>query len=215
MKLLQEEATNLKSQEFELLKQLTDVGPALIDILRLVPQPADAEVPIGADDTQNVEIRKWSAVRTFDFTPKDHVTLGQELGILDLERGVKLSGSRSYFLVGAGAMLHQAVLRLALDMMIQRGFVPMTVPVIVREPAMLGTGYFPLGREQSYAMRDEDPPIFLVGTAEVSLTACHMGEILDESALPLLTVAMSPCFRREAGTAGTGYCRTLPHPSVR
>jgi seryl-tRNA synthetase len=94
------------------------------------------------------------------------------------------------------------VLRLALDLMIERGFTPMSVPVVVREPAMLGTGYFPLGREQSYAMSNEDPPVYLVGTAEVSLTAYHMDEILDGKSLPRKYVAMSPCFRREAGTYG-------------
>ena len=127
---------------------------------------------------------------------------GQQLGIIDVERGVKLAGSRSYFLLGDGALLHQAVLRLAQDMMIERGFVPMAVPVLVREEAMRGTGYFPLGREQSYAMSNEAPPKFLVGTAEVSLTAYHMGETLELKHLPKKTVAMSPCFRREAGTYG-------------
>src|SRR6185369_14715562 len=101
-----------------------------------------------------------------------------------------------------GALLHQAVLRFAQDMMIERGFVPMTVPVLVREQAMKGTGYFPLGREQSYEMSNEDPPKFLVGTAEVSLTAYHMDETLDAKELPKKYVALSPCFRREAGTYG-------------
>src|SRR5690606_14688614 len=107
--------------------------------------------------SENVELRKWGTVREFDFTPKDHLALGQDLGMIDVERGVKIAGSRSYFLLGAGALLHQAVLRLGQDMMLKRGFTPMTVPVIVREPAMLGTGYFPLGREQSYAMSNEEP----------------------------------------------------------
>jgi seryl-tRNA synthetase len=94
------------------------------------------------------------------------------------------------------------VLRFAQDMMIQKGFIPMQVPVLVREPAMRGTGYFPLGREQSYAITNEDPAIYLVGTSEVSLTAYHMGETLEEKNLPRLYVGMSPCFRREAGTYG-------------
>src|SRR6185503_14176416 len=122
--------------------------------------------------------------------------------MIDVERGVKLAGSRSYFLLGDGALLHQAALRYALDLMVQRGFEPQTVPVLVREPAMLGTGYFPLGREQSYEMSNEEPPKFLVGTAEVALTAFHMDEILEARSLPKKYVAMSPCFRREAGAAG-------------
>jgi len=113
-----------------------------------------------------------------------------------------LAGSRSYFLLGDGALLHQAVLRLAQDMMMQRGFVPMTVPVLVREPAMVGTGYFPLGREQSYVMSNEEPAKYLVGTAEVSLTAYHMNETLEAKDLPRKYIGMSPCFRREAGTYG-------------
>src|SRR5205807_1622574 len=139
---------------------------------------------------------------------KDHITLGTELNLIDIDRGVKLAGSRSYFLIGDGALLHQAVLRLAQDMMIERGFMPMTVPVLVREPAMVGTGYFPLGREQSYVMSNENPPKYLVGTAEVSLTAYHMDETLDGKTLPRKYVAMSPCFRRDAGTNRNAYGET-------
>ncbi len=171
-------------------------------LLLQLAQPADDDVPVGKDDTGNVEIRKWGEPRKFEFAAKDHISLGISLGMVDFERGVKLAGSRSYFLLGDGALLHQAVLRLAQDMMIERGFVPMTVPVLVRHEPMEGTGYFPLGREQAYAMADENPQIFLVGTAEVSLTAFHMGETLDGATLPRKYVGMSPCFRREAGTYG-------------
>jgi seryl-tRNA synthetase len=192
----------LKQEEAKLADEVAHLEPELNAILYRVPQPPDPDVPVGKDDTENVEVRKWGTVRKFEFEPKDHVTLGTQLGLIDVERGVKLAGSRSYFLLGDGALLHQAVLRLALDLMIERGFTPMSVPVIVREPAMLGTGYFPLGRDQSYAMSNEDPPVYLVGTAEVSLTAYHMDEILDGKSLPRKYVGMSPCFRREAGTYG-------------
>jgi seryl-tRNA synthetase len=202
MKKLQARPTELKAQEQALDAQVAEIEPEMTDLLLRCAQPPDDEVPIGKDDTENVEIKKWGEIRKFDFEPKDHITLGASLGIIDTDRGVKLAGSRSYFLVGDGAMLHQAVLRLAQDMMIQRGFVPMTVPVLVREGAMVGTGYFPLGREQSYMMSNEEPPKYLVGTAEVSLTAYHMGETLEAKDLPRKTVAMSPCFRREAGTYG-------------
>ena len=171
-------------------------------LLLQVPQPPDDEVPVGKDDSENVEIKKWGEVRQFEFPTKDHVELGTKLGMIDIERGVKIAGSRSYFLLGDGALLHQAVLRLAQDMMVERGFVPMTVPVLVREEPMEGTGYFPLGREQAYAMSNEEPAKFLVGSAEVPLTAYHMGETLDAAALPKKYVGMSPCFRREAGTYG-------------
>jgi seryl-tRNA synthetase len=171
-------------------------------LLLQLPQPPDDEVPVGKDDTENVEVKKWGEVRKFDFAPKDHVELGAKLGLIDIERGVKLAGSRSYVLLGDGALLHQAVLRLAQDMMVERGFVPMVVPVLVRDEPMEGTGYFPLGRDQAYAMSNEEPPKYLVGTAEVSLTAFHMNETLDAAALPKKYVGASSCFRREAGTYG-------------
>ncbi|MBC8106242.1 MAG: serine--tRNA ligase, partial [Anaerolineae bacterium] len=171
-------------------------------LLLALPQPADDDVPVGKDDSENVEIKKWGSVRTFEFDAKDHITLGQKLGIIDFERGVKLAGSRSYFLVGDGALLQQAVLRLAQDMMLERGFIPLAVPVLVREEPMLGTGYFPLGREQAYEMSNEDPPKYLVGTSEVSLTAFHMNETLERKSLPRKYIGMSSCFRREAGTYG-------------
>ena len=186
------------------MKQLEDEeGPTLEEFEQLmltVPQPAADDAPLGKDDTENVEIRKVGEPRKFDFEPKDHVALGTDLGIIDIERGVKLSGSRNYILKGDGALLHQAVLRLAQDMMVARGFVPMVVPVLVRESVMYGTGYFPTGRDQAYLCeRDE---LSLVGTAEVSLTAYHGDEILNESDLPIKVCATSPCFRREAGAAG-------------
>jgi len=147
-----------------------------------------------------VELRRVGEPRTFEFKPKDHVQLGQDLGLIDLDRGVRLAGSRNYVLRGDGALLHQAVLRLAQDMVVQRGFEPMIVPVLVREEVMYGTGYFPSGRDQAYLCeRDE---LSLVGTAEVPLTAYHAGEILDEADLPIKLCATSLCFRREAGAAG-------------
>lgn len=192
----------LKGQVKEAEERWRGLEGELRPLLLQLAQPPDDDVPIGKDDTENVEIKKWGEVRTFDFPILDHVALGTKHGLIDIERGVKLAGSRSYFLLGMGTLLHQAVLRLAQDMMVARGFVPMSVPVLVRDEPMEGTGYFPLGREQSYAMSNEDPPKYLVGTAEVSLTAYHMGETLEAAALPKKYVGMSPCFRREAGTYG-------------
>ncbi len=200
---LQQRPTEIKQQEQQLGEQLAELEPQLDALLLRVPQPPDDDVPVGKDDTENTELRQWGEIRQFDFEPRDHFTLGEELGMIDVERGVKLAGSRSYFLTGAGALLHQAVLRMAFDMMVhEKGYTAMSVPVLVREPAMVGTGYFPIGRDQSYEMSNEEPPVYLVGTAEVSLTAYPMGETLDRATLPRKTVAMSPCFRREAGTYG-------------
>lgn len=197
---VQAELTELKP----MIKELEDAeGPILAEFEQLmltIPQPPDPEVPEGKDESENVELRRVGEIRKFDFAPRDHVQLGQELGIIDIERGVKLAGSRNYILRGDGALLHQAVLRLAQDMMVARGFVPMVVPVLVKEEVMYGTGYFPSGRDQAYLCeRDE---MSLVGTAEVPITAYHTDEILTEAQLPLKYCATSTCFRREAGAAG-------------
>jgi seryl-tRNA synthetase len=197
---VQAEMTAIKPK----IKELEDSeGPILAEFDQLmltIPQPADPDVPIGKDESENVELRKVGEVRRFDFEPKDHIVLGAELGIIDIERGVKLAGSRNYILKGDGALLHQAVLRLAQDMMVARGFTPMVVPVLVKEEVMYGTGYFPTGRDQAYLC--ERDVLSLVGTAEVPITAYHSDEILNESDLPLKYCAMSTCFRREAGAAG-------------
>ncbi len=165
-----------------------------------VPQPADEDVPLGKDDTENVEIRKEGKIRKFDFEPKDHVQLGLALDIIDIERGVKLAGTRNYFLKGDGALLHQAVLQFAMDYMVQKGYTPLSVPLLARDDVMQGTGWFPGAEDQTYRMERDD--LSLVGTSEVPLTAYHMGEILKGEELPLKYVALSSCFRREAGAAG-------------
>jgi seryl-tRNA synthetase len=196
----QKELNDIKQQVKPLEERERDILVEFDQLMLTVPQPPAAEVPVGGDDTENVELRQWGEIPTFDFEPKDHVALGESLGILDIERGVKLAGSRNYTLRGDAVLLHHAVLRLALDTMIERGFEPMHIPVLVREEIMYGTGYFPGGRDQAYLCeRDE---MSLVGTAEVSLTALHADEILEEADLPKKFVAASPCFRREAGAAG-------------
>ncbi|MGD1043479.1 MAG: serine--tRNA ligase [Sedimentisphaerales bacterium] len=186
-----------ESQSEEKVKQLQ---PEADSLMLLVAQPADDEVPLGKDDTENVEIRREGQVRKFDFKPKDHVQLGVDLGIIDVERGVKLAGTRSYFLKGDGARLHWAVLQFAMDVMVARGYSPMSVPLLMKDEAMRGTGYYPGSEEQTYRMeRDE---LNLAGTAEVPLTAYHSGELLREEDLPIKFAGMSTCFRREAGAAG-------------
>jgi len=190
----------LKPRAKQLNDRISELEPKFDELMLLVAQPAAADVPVGADDTENVELRREGEIPQFDFEPKDHVQLGEALGIIDIERGVKLAGSRNFILKGAGAMLHQAVLRLALDQMIAKGYELMSVPVLVNESVMYGTGYFPVGRDQAYLC--ERDGMSLVGTAEVPVTAYHTDEILDEADLPKKYVAMSTCFRREAGAAG-------------
>jgi seryl-tRNA synthetase len=190
----------LKQQEAEYNKKLKDLQPQFDELMQQVPQPADDDVPLGKDDTENTELRKEGEIRQFDFEPKDHVQLGLALGIIDVERGVKLAGTRNYFLKGDGALLHWAVLRFAMDYMVGKGYVPLSVPLLMKDEAMKGTGYYPGSEEQTYRM--EKDQLNLVGTAEVPLTAYRMGEILDADELPLKYVALSSCFRREAGAAG-------------
>lgn len=197
---VQAELTEVKPKIKELEEEEGPILEHFEQLMLTIPQPADTGVPIGKDETENVELRRVGEIREFGFAPRDHVTLGRELGIIDIERGVKLAGTRNYILRGDGALLHQAVLRLAQDMMVQRGYVPMTVPVLVKEDVMYGTGYFPTGRDQAYLCERDD--LSLVGTAEVPLTAYHTDEILSEADLPIRTCAMSTCFRREAGAAG-------------
>ncbi len=197
---LQRELNIIKSEAKPLEEQKRTLVSEFDELMLTVPQPPAPEVPVGEDETANVELRRVGQVPSLDFKPKDHVELGKQLGIIDIERGVKLAGTRNYVLRGDAALLHHAVLRLAQDLMIERGYVPMNVPVLVREEVMEGTGYFPLGRDQAYLCeRDE---MSLVGTAEVPLTAYHSDEILSEDELPKKYVAQSTCFRREAGAAG-------------
>jgi len=189
-----------KKNEVNLQDEIKKLQPEFKKLMQHVAQPTDDDVPIGKDDTENVEIRREGEIRHFDFEPKDHVQLGLALGIIDIERGVKLAGTRNYILKGDGALLHWAVLRFAMDFMVDKGYVPMSVPLLMKDQTMIGTGFFPGSEDQTYRM--EKDQLNLAGTAEVPLTAYRMGEILSAEELPLKYVALSSCFRREAGAAG-------------
>ena len=193
---MQQIVADLKELEPEYDALEADIAERLLYVPTV---PAD-DVPVGKTEEDNVEIRRWGEPSDFNFEPKDHVELAESLDILDVPRGVKLAGSRSYILKNEGALLHWAVLRLALDYMLGQGFTPLTVPVMVREEFMVGTTYFPQGKDQAYAIEKEE--LFLVGTAEVSLTSYYADEILSLDDLPVRLVSNSPCYRREAGTYG-------------
>ena len=200
-------AGGLRDQVKALEEKAKAAEAQLQPLLLQIPQPPDDDVPIGKDSADNVTAYKWGEPRKFDFPLKSHLEIGEKLGLLDFPRGVRLAGSRSYFLKGVGAELASAVMRFAMDMMTrEKGFTAMSVPVMVRESAMNGTGFFPAGREQAYRVGEPNEGgediRFLTGTAEVGLTAFHMDEILSEADLPKKYVAVSTCFRREAGAAG-------------
>lgn len=168
--------------------------------LSLIPNLPDSDVPDGKDDSENVETKRWGTVRQFEFAPRPHYELAEKQGWLDFERASKMAGSRNYFLFGDLALLHDAVLRYAIDLLVGRGFTAVDPPVLVRDAAMFGTGFFPGGEEQTY--RAEKDELNLIGTSEVPVTSLHAGEILPEAELPKKYVARSVCFRREAGTYG-------------
>ena len=193
--------TALKESIKELEADVNAIQEELQPLLLTVPNiPADA-VPQGRDDTENVELSKWGTPPTFDFEPLDHVAIGEAQGWLEIETAARIAGSRNYITRGELARLEHAVLRFAMDLMIDRGFEPAIVPVLVRREPLEGTGYFPGGEDQIYRT-DERDELYLVGTAEVPLTSLHADQILDEARLPIKLVAQSSCYRREAGTYG-------------
>ncbi|MGE0193941.1 MAG: serine--tRNA ligase [Planctomycetota bacterium] len=200
--------TRLRVLKDDVLRHTEALAPVQAEIdglLLACPNPPDPDVPDGDDDKANVEVRRHGEPGAFDFEPLDHVELLRRLDGVDIERAGRLAGSRSYVLKGEAAFLEQAVLRLAMDVIRERGFTLLTVPVLVKEWALRGTAYFPGAEEQTYRIANptaEDADSWLVGTSEVSVTALHAGEILDVKDLPLRYAGLSPCFRREAGTYG-------------
>jgi seryl-tRNA synthetase len=181
--------------------QLRQVESDLDTTLLAVPNLPHASVPVGLDESHNVVVGEWGEVRDFDFEPVPHWDLGPELGILDFERGVKLSGSRFYVLRGAGARLQRALVAWMLDVHTrEHGYTEIYPPYIVKEACMWGAGQLPKFAENIY--HDVEDDLWLIGTAEIPLTNLHRDEILDGDDLPLRYVAYSACFRREKMSAG-------------
>ena len=215
MKQLQQRPNAIKAEEQKLQEQLEPLGRQRDALLLEIPQPADPDVPVGRSADDNVQISRWSPEgwdpdRGFadnkGFEPKSHVELMTDLGMVDFERGARISGSRSYVLLGDGFRLHQAILRYAFDFMTnENGFTPVTAAALVRDEMMVGTGFFPHGRDQVYDIANptgEGYGLALTGTGEVGLMGYHADEILDAESLPRCYTTVSTCFRREAGAAG-------------
>ena len=196
------DVAGLKDKQTGLEKLRDEAEVAMRDVLINLPNiPAD-DVPVGADETANKEIRRWGQPREFDFEPKDHVDLGETLGILDLERAVKIAGSRFAILNGAGARLSRALVNFMLDVhTIEHGYAETLPPFLVNRTALFGTNQLPKFEEDLFHIKDERG-FALIPTAEVPVTNYHAGEILDAKDLPIKYVAYTPCFRSEAGSYG-------------
>ena len=182
-------------------KKLKEVEQGLRDIMLTIPNMPDASVPVGKDDTENPEVRKWGEPTHFDFEPKAHWDLGENLGILDSDRAAKVSGGRFYYYLGLGARLERAVYNFMLDQHTQKdGYTEVIPPYIVNRETMTGTGQLPKFHEDMYRL--EGMEMYLIPTAEVPLTNYYRDEIIDGAKLPIYLTAFTPCFRAEAGSAG-------------
>ena len=213
---LEAKPTSLKKEIQAIDDAMASIDEEWQTLLLQIPQPPDSDVPVGQSADDNVELRTWApdgydVSKSFTdnkgFEPKDHLALVKELELADFERGVKMSGTRHYVLTGNGMLLQQAVLRFAFDLITQKyDFSPMSVPVILREECMVGTGFFPSGREQAYHIEESNRgaghDLFLAGTGEVGLMGMFGDEIIDAKKLPIKIATVSTCFRREAGAAG-------------
>ncbi|MCI1772985.1 MAG: serine--tRNA ligase [Paenibacillus lautus] len=176
-----------------------EVNEAYNKLIILVPNIVSPDTPVGASDEDNVEIRRVGELPVFEYDLRDHVTLGELHRMIDIPRGVKTAGTRSYYLTGVGAMLHRAVQQLAVDMLVAKGFTLMDVPLTVRTEAMQNTAFFPLGQDQAFQITEQDK--WLVGTSEVPLVSFYSGEVVDV-AEPIRLAAASLCFRSEVGSGG-------------
>ncbi len=218
MQALQARPSVIKDLENDIASKRAELEAQRDALWLSVPQPADLDVPVGKSAADNVELRRWNPphfdasqpfVAQKGFEPKPHMDLVRDLKLVDFERGVKIAGSRSYVLTGDGMRLHQAVLRYAFDFMtVKHGFMPLSASCLVRHQTLVGTGFFPHGRDQVYDIAnpttatESGEGLALTGTGEVGLMAYHMDEILNIEDLPKCYTTVSTCFRREAGAAG-------------
>lgn len=196
------EVAGLKDQQAELEKARDAADAKMHDLLAGLPNIPAADVPVGPDETANVEVRKWGEPRSFDFDVKDHVDLGEALGILDLERATKIAGSRFAILNAAGARLERALVNFMLDIhTTAHGYTETLPPFLVNRTALFGTNQLPKFEEDLFHIKDERE-FALIPTAEVPVTNYHAGEILEAKDLPMYYAAYTPCFRSEAGSYG-------------
>ena len=194
------QAKELSDRLKELEPELDRVASELEESAVYLPNLPHESVPEGHTEDENVVEREVGDKPRFDFEPKEHVELGESLGIFDSDRAAKTSGSRFVYLTGRGVLLELALVRFAIDHVMKTGFSPVVTPVLVREHAMYGTGFLPADEHEYYRVERDD--LYLTGTSEVALAAMHSDEILDAGSLPLRYAGFSSCFRREAGSYG-------------
>jgi seryl-tRNA synthetase len=180
--------------------ELDEAERALRDFLLLVPNIPHGSVPVGKDETENVEVRKWGEPGRFDFTPLNHWDIAEMHGIIDFERASKIAGARFALMKGLGARLERALMNFMLETNTAKGYVEVFPPILVNRESMTGTGQLP--KFEMELFKTVDPEFYLIPTAEVPVTNIHRAEILDEGRLPLYYTAYTPCFRREAGSYG-------------
>jgi seryl-tRNA synthetase len=181
-------------------EQLKGLEEETSELLLTIPNIPDASVPVGRDETENIEIRKWGTPGEFDFEPLNHWDIAEPLDIVDFERAAKIAGARFALMKGAGARLERALMNFMLDLNTSKGYKEVFPPVLVNRESMTGTGQLP--KFEMELFRIADPEFYLIPTAEVPVTNIHRGEILKETDLPLYYTAYTPCFRREAGSHG-------------
>ena len=181
-------------------KTIENVRVKIDYMLLRIPNIMHESVPKGIDDTKNVEVRKCGKIKKMSFTPKDHIDIGENLDLFDLERGAKVSGARFYYLKNDAVLLEFAIIRFALDQLRKEGYDIIIPPMLVREKVMEGAGFLPSGAEDIYKIEKED--LYLVGTSEQALAGIHMDETLDAEHLPKRYAGYSTCFRTEAGSHG-------------
>lgn len=210
------EGRKIKEELEKLTPEYEEVNNKFLELMAKVPTIPSPDTPKGKGEEDNVEIERQGELPKFDFQPLTHIELGQRLDILDLERGVKVSGYRGYYLKNEGAMLVMALMMFALNKMVQKGFLPMIPPTIVKEFALFGSGYFKgisfdSATDEVYQLATVDTSDsgekekdrkFLVGTAEPSLLAYYSGEVLSVESLPMRICGFSPCYRSEIGSYG-------------
>ncbi|MBR0154944.1 MAG: serine--tRNA ligase [Treponema sp.] len=196
-----DEGKKIKEELADAEKTLAEVETQLEEAARKIPNMAHPDAPIGKLDTENLEVKKVGTPRKFEFKPKDHVELMENLDLIDFERGTKVSGPKFYYLKNDAVFLEQALIQYALNTLRKHGFTPFITPDVAKEEVLKGIGFNPRGNESNvYSIEEEGT--CLVATAEITLGGYHSGEILDKSKLPLFYCGLSHCFRREAGAAG-------------